>query len=77
MRDPSRLFVRASFGVAVLAALGFGAVQGFAAPAGASRAETARACDYVSCNMSCRDEGHWGGSCVHDPSGGRRCVCIT
>jgi len=76
MRHPTRPLGRALFGAAVLAALGFGTAQALAASAGAPQAGTARTCTYADCNYSCISEGNWGGSCIHDPSGGTRCVCI-
>lgn len=71
MRDPSRLFVRTSFGVAVLAAIGFGASQALAGPPRAP-APPARLCDPVYCDEWCQSQGHMFGRCR---SGMGSCIC--
>jgi hypothetical protein len=67
---------RMAFGTAVVAALGFGAAGGLAAPAGASPAGAARACDHQFCNDYCVGAGYWGGSCVNNGAGGTKCLCF-
>ena len=57
MKRPTRSVVRACFGAALVAILGFGAAEAFAAPAGAQ--ESARSCSPLVCRKSCT-----GGLCV-------------
>lgn len=73
-----RHFARTLFGTAVVAALGLGAAQGFAAPAGAAAAGTARTCGPTPtfCNDYCVGEGYSGGSCVSNSGGGKKCFCF-
>ncbi len=67
---------RMAFGTAVVAALGFGAAEGFAAPAGGSPGGVARACDPTFCNDYCVGAGYSGGSCVNNGAGGTKCLCF-
>ncbi|HEX2093254.1 MAG TPA: hypothetical protein VHG28_12680 [Longimicrobiaceae bacterium] len=70
MRHPSRHLGRAVFGAAVLAALGFGAAQAFAAPADTS---VARNHCQEFCNPYCIGEGYAGGTC--GGVSGQNCLC--
>ncbi|HEX2091898.1 MAG TPA: hypothetical protein VHG28_05815 [Longimicrobiaceae bacterium] len=62
MSRSARTLIRAALGAAVVAILGFGATEVFAAPAGAS--EVTRACP-LTCEQTagCRCMGSW---CVCD-----------
>lgn len=61
MRKHGRRIQRAAFGLGLLAAMGFGAVQAMAAPAQAAAA--AGSCDYWQ-QQYCRDYcGSWDASC--------------
>ncbi|HEX8275096.1 MAG TPA: hypothetical protein VF615_20855 [Longimicrobiaceae bacterium] len=57
MTRSTRALVRAAFGAAVVAVLGFGAAEAFAATAGPQ--DTARSCSSLVCRKSCT-----GGLCV-------------
>ncbi|HST59621.1 MAG TPA: hypothetical protein VLK84_13045 [Longimicrobium sp.] len=78
MRHSARSAVRGVFGALVMAGLGFGAGQAFAAPSAA--AETAGAClkdDAAACNANCRETYGlgWAGQCFRDAYGNVSCGC--
>lgn len=72
MRHAQRPIGRAVFGAAVLAALGFGTAQAFAAPGIPARNDCST---YpVNCNDLCQGYGYLGGSCVNGAYG-PKCLC--
>lgn len=78
MRRSARAGVRGVFGVLVVAGLGFGGAQAFAAPAAA--AATAGTClkeDAAACNANCRETygNNYVGVCYADSWGNVSCGC--
>lgn len=69
MHRPSQPFSRVVFGAALLATLGFGAAQAFAAPAAPA---ASLACSHSFCDSYCIGAGYNGGSCVGSPG---KCLC--
>ncbi len=64
MNATRRHVARGAATAAVLAALGFGAAQAFAAPA-APRALAARACTSYTCGTACFQKGYTGWYCFN------------